>query len=119
MFARNVLCVVMAASVAGLATGCGKSGANAPAVTDPKVLFESHCSKCHAQAGEPGGPKLGSSKGPNLTHIGSEPGRTAAYIAQVIRDPKSKRADARMPKFEGELKDEEIRILAEHLAARK
>jgi mono/diheme cytochrome c family protein len=113
------LTVVAAASILGLATGCGKSGANAPAITDPHVLFEMHCSKCHAQAGEPGGPKLGSSKGPNLTHIGSEPGRTAGYIAQVIRDPKSKRADARMPKFEGEMKDEEIRILADYLAARK
>ena|SRR3984957_12122399 len=100
-------------------SGCGKSGADTPPIGDAKVLFDMHCSKCHAQAGEPGGPKLGSSKGPNLTHIGAEPGRNAEWLANYIRDPKSLRADARMPKFEGAMKEEEIRTLAEYLAARK
>jgi mono/diheme cytochrome c family protein len=57
--------------------------------------------------------------GPNLTHIGSEPGRNAEQIANYIRDPKSQRSNARMPKFEGVMKEEEIRILAELLAGRK
>jgi mono/diheme cytochrome c family protein len=100
-------------------SGCGKSGADAPPIGDPKVLFDLNCSKCHAQAGEPGGPKLGSSKGPNLTHIGSESGRNAEWLAKFIRDPKSVRGDAKMPKFEGVMKEEEIRTLAEYLAGRK
>jgi mono/diheme cytochrome c family protein len=99
--------------------GCGKSGTNAQPIDDPKVLFDMHCSKCHAQAGEPGGPKLGSSKGPNLSHIGSEPGRNAEWISQYIRDPKSVESRTRMPKFEGVMKEEEIHTLAEYLANRK
>lgn len=112
-------CLVFLLSMAlACLAGCGKS-ADAPPIGDPRVLFETHCSKCHAQAGEPGGPRLGSSKGPNLTHIGSEPGRNAEWIASYIRNPKSQRDDARMPKFEGVMKEEEIRTLAEYLAGRK
>lgn len=104
----------------GFLGGCGGSKVDAPAIKDPKQLFQMHCSKCHAQAGEPGGPGLGSSKGPNLTHIGSEPGHTAEWFAKFIRDPKSVRADAKlMPKFEGVLKDEEIETLAQYLATKK
>jgi cytochrome c553 len=97
-------------------TGCGSSQ---PAATGPKGHFDQHCARCHAQAGEPGGPKLGSSKGPNLTHIGSEPGRTADWIADYIREPKPKSGKTHMPGFQGTLKDEEIRALAEYLAAQK
>jgi mono/diheme cytochrome c family protein len=100
-------------------TGCGKSAKEAAPIGDPKVLFEMNCSKCHAQAGETGGPRLGSSKGPNLTHIGSEPGRNAEWIASYIRDPKSQKPDSRMPKFEGAMKEEEIQTLAKYLAERK
>ena len=96
--------------------GCGSS----QHASGPQGLFQQHCAKCHAQAGEPGGPKIGSSKGPNLAHIGSEPGRTAAWIADFIRNPKSKDSKATdMPSFEGELSDEEIHSLAEYLAAKK
>jgi mono/diheme cytochrome c family protein len=119
MFSRGFLIGSACAVLVSMVSGCGKSGADAPPIGDPKVLFDMHCSKCHAQAGEPGGPKLGSSKGPNLTHIGSEPGRNTEWIANYIRDPKSLRSDARMPKFEGAMKEEEIRTLAEYLAARK
>jgi hypothetical protein len=106
----GLLCIV---------TGCGNSGKDAPPINDPNVLFDTHCSKCHAQAGQAGGPKVGGSKGPNLTHIGSEPGHDAEWLAKFIRDPKSVRSDAKMPKFEGVMKDEEIRTLAEYLAGRK
>jgi mono/diheme cytochrome c family protein len=95
-------------------TGCGS---NQPAAAGPKGLFDQHCARCHAQAGEPGGPGVGSSKGPNLSHIGSE--RSATWLADYIRDPKSKRRDARMPGFADTLKEEEIRALAEYLAAMK
>ncbi len=96
--------------------GCGPSQ---PALTGPKGTYAQHCASCHAQAGEPGGPSLGSSKGPSLTHVGSEPGRTVTWLADYIRDPKSKRKDAKMDGFEGKLTAEEIRALAELLAAQK
>jgi mono/diheme cytochrome c family protein len=99
--------------------GCGKSGTDAPPTVEPTVLINLHCSKCHAQAGEPGGPQQGSSKGPNLSHVGSEPGHDAEWIARYIRDSRSVRADSKMPKFEGMIKEDELRALAEHLAKQK
>ena len=119
MFTRVCFFVLGLAGILSVQAGCGSTGGDAPAVKDPKKLFEMHCAKCHAQAGEPVGPGLGSSKGPDLTHIGSKPDHTADWIASVIRDPKSVRPDAKMPKLEGKLKDEEIRTLAEYLAAQK
>ena len=100
---------------------CALTGCNTgtPAASGPKGLFEQHCAKCHAQAGEPGGPKLGSSKGPNLEHIGSEKGMSVTAIADYIRDPKSQDKDAKMPAFEGKLTEKEIRELAKFLAAQK
>ena len=106
----------------GLLAGCGGEAAKTdPSITDPKTLFDMHCAKCHAQAGQPGGPPaVGSSRGPNLSKIGSEPGRTAEYLAGFIRDPKSKDPGAKMmPGFNGTLTDEQIRALAEYLAAKK
>lgn len=97
--------------------GCGKSNTHPPG--SPQALFDQHCARCHAQAGEPGGPRIGSSKGPNLAHIGSEPGHTATWLADYIRDPTSKRRDAKMPGFADTLKEEEIRALAEYLAGMK
>ena len=96
--------------------GCGKP---VPTEPGPKGLYEVHCAKCHAQAGEPGGPSLGSSKGADLTHIGKEPNHTADSIAEYIRNPKSKNPKTKMPGFRDTLSDEEIRSLAEYLAARK
>jgi mono/diheme cytochrome c family protein len=119
MVLRSWLSILAVSTLFCLLTGCGKPGADAPPISDPTVLFDTHCAKCHAQAGERGGPKLGSSMGPNLTHIGSEPSRNAEQIASYIRDPKNQRSNARMPKFEGVMKDEEIRTLAEFLASRK
>ena len=120
MFDRSRQGILALVGLFFMQAGCSTSSKDAPPITDPKVLFEMHCSRCHAQAGESGGPKLGGSKGPNLTHIGSEPGRNAEWIAKFIRDPKSVRSDAKMmPKFDGVMKEEEIQILAEYLAGRK
>jgi len=101
--------------------GCGPSGPDGPYPPGPEGLFVQHCSQCHAQAGQPGGPPgIGSSKGPNLARIGAEPGRTADWLAEYIRDPKSKKPDPKlMPAFGDKLTDAEIRSLAAWLAAKK
>jgi|SRR5262245_46737387 len=97
--------------------GCGSGH---PAASGPQGLFEQHCARCHAQAGEPGGPKIGSSKGPNLSQVGSKRGRTSDWLADYIRDPKSKDPGAKgMPGFEGKLTEAEIVALSEWLAAKK
>ncbi|MBY0456519.1 MAG: cytochrome c [Gemmataceae bacterium] len=89
-----------------------------PGERAPEVLFEQHCAKCHARAGQPGGPRIGGSRGPDLAKIGNH--FDADYLTAYIREPKSVRPDAKlMPAFGGVLTDEQIRILAEYLAARK
>jgi mono/diheme cytochrome c family protein len=97
--------------------GCGPSK---PTTTDPEVLYQYHCARCHARAGEPGGPSLGGSVGPDLSHVGSNKGMTAEWIAAYVKHPKSMRPDARvMPPFEKEMTEEQIRSLAEYLSKKK
>jgi mono/diheme cytochrome c family protein len=117
MFACRLAIGFVLATLTVALAGCGNSG---PADSSPKGLFDANCARCHAQAGEPGGPPaVGSSKGPNLKKIGSEPGRTVDWLTEYIRDPKSKKPNPKMEGFGGKLKDEEIRSLAEYLAAMK
>ena len=113
---RRPWLILLLTSPVVIAAGCGPSQ---PAATGPKGLFEQHCASCHAQAGEPGGPKAGASKGPNLAGIGAKPNRTPEWLADYIRDPKNRRADAKMPKFEGKLSEVDIRSLADYLAGMK
>jgi mono/diheme cytochrome c family protein len=97
--------------------GCGPKPAPA---AGPQGLYEQHCAKCHACAGEPGGPSIGGSRGPDLSHIGSNKGRDAEWFAKWIRDPKSVDPNARlMPAFKDTLSEEQIRELAGWLAAKK
>jgi mono/diheme cytochrome c family protein len=114
MARRWAVGVVLFALVVG---GCGPKPAP-PA--GPQGLYEQHCAKCHARAGEPGGPSIGGSRGPDLSHIGANKGRDAEWFAKWIRDPKSVDPSARlMPAFKDTLTEEQIRQLAEWLAAKK
>lgn len=97
--------------------GCGDSK---PAAGGPQATYEQHCARCHAQAGEPGGPGVGGSRGPNLAFIADRPGRTAEWIAEYIRDPKAAKPGAKlMPAFGDTLGPAQIKELAEWLAAKK
>lgn len=99
-------------------TGCGKSGSDTPVVSDPKVLFEMHCAKCHAQAGQPGGPPgVGSSKGPDLSHIGKR--HNAEWITKYVRDPKSQDPNSNMPALGDKMREEELQKLTDYLASQK
>jgi mono/diheme cytochrome c family protein len=100
-----------------LLVGCGK---NEPAAPGPQGTYDQHCARCHAQAGQPGGPGVGMSKGPNLTDIPNRPGRTKEWLAAYIRDPKSVKPDTKMmPAFGDKLTDAQINELAEWLLTKK
>ena len=103
------------------AVGCGRPiPKNDPSVTDPEQIFQIQCARCHARSGEPGGPPYGGSMGPPLAKIGSATGMTAEYIAEYIRDPKSKKSvSGVMPAFGEVLTDEQIQSLAAWLATKK
>jgi mono/diheme cytochrome c family protein len=117
MMTRSLLPTTIVAAFLLTLLGCGPAK---PAVSGPEGLYEHHCARCHARAGEPGGPSLGGSKGPDLTHIGSAKGMTVEWLTSYIRNPKSVRPDAKMmPAFEDKMTEEEIRALAEYLAAKK
>lgn len=116
MARRWVFVVLLVGGSLGL-VGCGKS---APVAAGPQGTYDQHCAQCHAQAGQPGGPGVGGSRGPNLAKIGAEPGRTAEYLAAYIRDPRSAKSGTKlMPAFGDKLSDAQIKELAEWLAARK
>lgn len=104
-------------AVVGAAAGCG---AGEPAAAGPQGTYDAHCAKCHARAGEPGGPSMGGSRGPDLSKIGANKGRTAEWFAAWIRDPKSVKPDAKlMPAFKDTLTEAQIKELADWLAAKK
>jgi cbb3-type cytochrome oxidase cytochrome c subunit len=58
-------------------------------------------------------------RGPDLTTIGKDPKHTVDWFIKLIRNPKSVRANARMPSFEGRLSQADLRSLAEFLASLK
>ena len=113
MFARHVLLPFTLLGV----LGCGPRKSTA---TGPESLYQENCARCHARAGEPGGPTMGGSLGPDLSHIGSAKGMTVEWFASYISDPKSERPDAKlMPAFKDKLSAEQIHSLAEYLAKKK
>jgi len=110
-----------------------------------KQVFENQkCDKCHRMeaGGEgpgpgfggppPGGPPPGGfggpkggpggrgPGGPSLAHVGSKPDRTAQWLADHIRDPKSHNPRSRMPSFGPEkISDTDLAALGEYLASLK
>ena len=78
-----------------------------------------------AQGGPPGGPPGGPggrgpggfSRPPDLGKVGADPEHTVEWLVAFIRDPKSKKPDARMPPYAEKIKDEDLQALAEFLAS--
>jgi mono/diheme cytochrome c family protein len=112
--------------------GCGKKASSVPS-SGPAVaaaspapagpggggsVFDQNCAKCHALGSDSGGGR-GKGKGPDLSAVGADPAHTPAWIAEHIRNPKAHKPQSRMPSFDGKLSDDEIRKLADDLAARK
>jgi mono/diheme cytochrome c family protein len=111
---------------------------------DAKTVFGANCAKCHSVGAQgpgggnsggpgpggpgPGGPGPGGpgpgwpgggNRGPSLAKVGAEPTHTRDWLADHIRDPQKHKANSRMPKFGGKLKDSDINALAEYLASLK
>jgi len=58
-------------------------------------------------------------KGPDLSHVGADSKHTTAWLIEHIRNPKSHKADSRMPPFEGKISEEDLKALADYLASLK
>jgi len=62
---------------------------------------------------------MGRNGAPDLARVGADPAHTVNWIMEYVRDPKAQKADAKMPPFEGKIKEEDLRSLAEYLASLK
>jgi cbb3-type cytochrome oxidase cytochrome c subunit len=58
-------------------------------------------------------------RGPDLGKVGQNPEHTVEWHMGYIRNPKAYKQNSRMPRFEGKIKDEDLRALAEYLASMK
>ena len=97
--------------------GCGKKDEeNAQAGSSGNALYDQHCARCHNISGSASGPKK---KGPDLNKVGADPAHTVDWLAEHIRNPKAHESKSTMPAFVEQLKPEEIKSLAEFLAAKK
>jgi cytochrome c2 len=57
-------------------------------------------------------------KGPDLGKVGQDPAHTVEWLMAYIRDPKSRKPDAKMPP-QGKINDQDLRAVAEYLASLK
>jgi cbb3-type cytochrome oxidase cytochrome c subunit len=57
--------------------------------------------------------------GPDLGQVAKDPAHTPEWLTQYIQDPKSVKADSKMPKFEGKMSEEDLKALVEYLASLK
>src|SRR5262245_2624135 len=127
LVSRVAVCVLVV-GLLGAVFGCGKETAPTsggdPAIAgggpaeggSGNALFDQNCANCHSLSGSTGGPKR---KGPDLSKVGAAPDHTADWIAEHIKNPKMHKPGSGMPPFEGKLKPEEIKQLADFLAAKK
>jgi len=135
---RHCAGLILSLSLA-LAVGCNKTETTTPQGSQPpnpgspsrvpesgehaagKRVFNSNCARCHtigaaAAAAPSPGKKM---QGPDLATVGRDPEHTPEWFGEYIRDPKSKKPDARMPKFEGKIGDDDFKALVEYLASLK
>jgi cytochrome c553 len=57
-------------------------------------------------------------KGPDLGKVGQDPTHTVEWLMEYVRNPKSKKADAKMP-AQTKINDQDLRAVAEYLASLK
>jgi len=114
MMAGALAALAFAGGVAGCNRGSGPGNAVASGASAGggavAIYSASGCARCHGSLEQGGG------GAPVLTRIGSEPGQTAQWIADQIRNPRSHNPTSRMPAYEGRMAAPGIDTLARHLA---
>src|SRR5207249_34273 len=120
-----------------------------PHAAGKKAMVASGCFRCHAVngarasgaamggPGAPGGPGGGrpgmggppggmgpgggmmGGRGPDLGKAGRDPDHTVAWLMEYIKNPMSKKPEARMPPQEGRISDQDLKAVAEYLASLK
>ena len=115
-----------------------------PHAAGKKVFVNSGCFRCHTIDGVrgpvgggmagpppggpppggpgPGGPGPGGPKGggraPDLGKVAADPEKNVDWFVKFVRNPKSVKPESRMP-AQGQIKDEDLKTLAEYLASLK
>lgn len=103
-------------------TGCKKSEEAAPsgssqaastATGGQAVYVAQGCPRCHVINGQ------GGRMGPDLSRVGAEPGHTAEWIIEHVKNPQSHNPGSRMPAFAGKISDSDLKALGDYLASLK
>ncbi len=107
MVKRLFIAISLISLVGIIASGCGAEQASSTSseLSGGEKVFKAKCEKCHKVTGK------GGKKGPNLSKVGLK--RDASYFDDLLKDPKSVRAKAKMPK--PKLTDSERAELIEYL----
>jgi mono/diheme cytochrome c family protein len=95
---------------AGCTQGDGAGAASdAALVAAGKTVYDGNgCKGCHE-----GG------RGPNLSHVGGEPGHTAESLIAHVKNPKATNPGSQMPAYEGKIGDKDFTALGAYLASLK
>ncbi len=84
-----------------------------------KATFRAQCARCHSTSPPGEGAKMRGGRGPNLAKVGADPKHTKAWLSEHIRDPQVQTPESRMPKFQGRIKDDDLKHLVDYLASLK
>lgn len=58
-------------------------------------------------------------RGPDLGTVGEDESHTVEWLMNYVRDPKAVKPNSKMPPFQGKIRDEDLRAIAEYLASMK
>ncbi len=107
MIKRLLIAIALISFTIIISGGCGAEQVSSTngELSGGEMVFKAYCAKCHKINGK------GGKKGPNLSKIGLK--RDASFLDNWLKDPKSVRPKAKMPK--PKLTDSERAELVEYL----
>jgi len=121
----SVVLTLALPTLIAVSAGCSKSGDEAgPSTAAPApdaatiaagkaLVASSGCERCHEILDQ------GGHRGPDLSHVGAEAEHTAQWIADYIKDPKSKDPNSRMPAFGDRVNDKDRLAIGAYLSTLK
>jgi len=90
------------------------AGGSAALIAEGKKVYEANkCANCHMIHGK------GGKSGPDLTKTGANPAHSLAWFEAEIKNPKSHKADAKMPAYGDKIKGKDLRALATYMVSLK